>query len=74
MENATVNYYCFNKKCSVSIYNQETVLTLSLQFNEKTLAVSHHCTLCGSPLISKIDLLVRKLTMKGAGASNSLIS
>ncbi|GAA3968100.1 hypothetical protein [Mucilaginibacter dorajii] len=63
MENTHVTYYCFNKNCSVSIYNTDTAITLLMPYDEITFAAPQRCALCSCQLISWIDLDVKSLLL-----------
>lgn len=56
MKKDKISYYCFNKACQGSVYHSDSIHITDLPFTAHTLAFEHHCNICGSKLISVVDI------------------
>ncbi len=61
-----IAYYCFNGNCSVSVYNDDTVLSIILPLSAETLSLEPCCPLCGERLVSLIDLEIKTSVLAAA--------
>lgn len=56
MRNDKISYYCFNKACEGSVYHTDSIVITDLPFTAHTLVYEHYCSICGSRLISVVDI------------------
>ncbi len=55
-----ISYYCFNKKCTGSVYFHKTIKIAFLPLTTKTLTQEQYCNLCGEKIISVLDIELRQ--------------
>ena len=51
--------YCLNTKCKTSIYNHPE--EIEVLFDAENLAATHLCPCCDNPLVSKMDMEIKKV-------------
>ena len=51
--------YCLNTKCKASIYRHPE--DIEVPFDAESLAATHLCPCCDMPLVSKMDMEIKKI-------------
>ncbi len=64
MTNNYLNYYCFNRRCSVSIYNHHSAVCVVLSVDNALTTDSLLCPLCKEQLISRLEIDLRHAILK----------
>ncbi len=58
-EITSYNLYCLNAKCKASIYHHPK--DIEVPFDLENLSATHLCPCCDNPLVSKMDMEIKKM-------------